>query len=210
MPHLVTPDTVRVAVTYTHSTEPIQCELTFALQDASGLIMTDPSTTAAAVYTAAAANWQPQMAPEVVLNGVIYEDVRTIPFGGLTFSFTDVPGTFSGGTAPIPTDSCLAVSRLSGSLGRSARGRVYWPIWDQAELAFADEVDPTHAAAIVTALEAFSGALETALPSATLGMISQQTGGVVRGTGLFVETLAWAIVDNHIDSQRRRLVGRGR
>jgi hypothetical protein len=210
MPHLVTPHTVRLALLYKHVTEPIKCELTFAVNDVTDAAFTTPGTLADFFFSEMVSALVPVMAPEVVFNGVVYEDVRSIPYGGTEYSYTDTPGTLTGGDAPIPTDTALAVSRYGVFFGRSNRGRLFMPIWDRAELSGADEVDLAHANDIVTALEAAQTAFLADVPTAALGIISQQVGGVVRSEGLFVETVRYGITDNFVDSQRRRLLGRGR
>jgi hypothetical protein len=210
MPHLVTPHTARLALTYRHVTEPIRCELTFAVNDLSDGVFGEPATLANQFYADMTAALAPVLAPEVVFDGVVYEDVRSIPFGGTTYAQTDVPGTLSGGDAPIPTDTALAVSRYGALFGRSNRGRLYIPIWDRTALSGADEVDLATANDIVAALGSGQDAFLGDFGGAALGMISQQVGGVVRSEGLFVETVRWGITDNFVDSQRRRLLGRGR
>jgi hypothetical protein len=210
MPHLITPHTARLALTYRHVTEPIKCELTFAVNDLTDAAFVTPATLANAFYFDMTGALAPVLSPEVVFDGVVYEDVRSIPFGGTEYSFTDVPGTLTGGDAPIPTDTALAVSRYGVFFGRSNRGRLFMPIWDRAELSGADEVDLAHADDIVVALQAAQDAFLSDITTAALGMISQQVGGVVRSEGLFVETVRYGITDNFVDSQRRRLLGRGR
>ena len=210
VPHLTTPHTARIALLYRHATEAIQAELTFAIRDTSDAIFAVPITTAVNLYSAFTSTLAPFFSPEVVLRGVTFEDVRTIPYGGLQYDGTEVPGAYGGGDAPIPTDSALAISRFSAVLGRSNRGRIYWPIWDRAELSSADTVLDTHWGDIVDALNSLAGVMVESFPDLELGMISQQTAGVVRANGLFVPTVLWGTTDGLVDSQRRRLLGRGR
>ena len=96
------------------------------------------------------------------------------------------------------------------TLGRSGRGRVYFPIWNENMLAGASAVGAAVSGTIITQLIAFQSAVESALTPAKLVVISTETLKAPRPTGVTFPITGWAATDQVVDSQRRRLPGRGR
>jgi len=207
--HIPTPHCARIAVTFTHAHAAVNCEMTFALQDTTDGIFTTPSVVATNVWAAWVANCVPALSPNVVSNGVVYEDVRTVPYTGADYPQTATPGTLASASTQIPTDTALTIKRLGGALGRAGRGRVYWPLWDQEELLTADATSSAVQTRIQNALGAFQTQVETLSGTTFLGHISLQFNKVARTNGLFYRTTSWVAADLLIDSQRRRLAGRG-
>ena len=117
------------------------------------------------------------------------------------------PGTRSG-TILLPNNVTLAIKLVTGLAGRSFRGRLYFIGMNDTCLSGNSNVaDTTWANAVVAALNT----LQTNLASAghTLGVVSYRTGGVYRSNGLFTASTGWVLADYNLDSQRRRLTGRG-
>lgn len=115
---------------------------------------------------------------------------------------------------PVPNNCALAVSFRTALRGRSFRGRNY-----VAGLAEAD-VNRSHVdATLVTQIEAAYNALVTAFGDAPVGaawvVVSRFSGvdvnhkPIPRTTGVTTPITSAHIVDDVIDSQRRRLPGRG-
>lgn len=207
--HIPCPHCVRFAATFTHLTQSIKCELTFALFQTSEAIFADFGALASDLQSAINTYLKPAMDGATLLNGVIIEDVRTVPYGGLSVPQTPAAGTIGFGGTLLPTDTCMAVKRSSSSLGRSARGRVYWPIWTAGWQDDADRINSGHAATVVTQLNAFQTHVELLDTGVELGEISTVHAGAPRSSGVFYQTSNWAVTDLLMDSQRRRLVGRG-
>lgn len=210
MPHYPADHCAKVALTFTHYLEAIQAEMTFFVQDTTDAIFGAPSVYSANFYAAAVTDLVPVLNPEVVLTGVVFEDIRALPYVGVEYPMTHHAGASGGVVKALPTSSCLSLKRTTANLGRSGRGRLYWPIWDSAMTVGADEVDPAYAAAVVAALGDFQVAVEGNATPANLGVVSFQHGGVAVNPGLFQEILGWSYTDTLLDNQRRRLVGRGR
>lgn len=210
MPHLVTPHCAKVGVLFTHSAINIACENTFAVRDATDAIFSDLASLADYIWLQVIADLVPASAVEVVYNGISIEDVSVLPYGGATFAKTATPGTGSGLVAELPTSSALSIKKQTAALGRSGRGRWYWPVWDAAELASGDTVATAKANGYLTALTDFQSAVEGYTVPLEVGIISQQSGKVVRPQGLFEPITGWTYFDTSVDNQRRRLLGRGR
>lgn len=211
MPLPGTPHTARMAVLFTFGIDGQTCENIFHLQDSTDAIFTSPTATCNAVQTAANTHIKPALFPTVKLIGTTFEDVRTFPFGGLDVPQVAVAGTRAGGTALLPSSVSLSIKKVTGNLGRSGRGRWYWPLADvQAISGTNDTVNASYITDIEAALTAFQLAVETAITPAIMGVVSYRSGKVQRSAGVFQRIISWSNADATIDSQRRRLTGRGR
>jgi hypothetical protein len=115
---------------------------------------------------------------------------------------------------PLPTSVSLAVSFRTGSRGRSFRGRNYVVglVEDQTDGA------NTFTDAVVSAFQAaYAGLITVASDSDCTWVVASRFSGVdgdgkpiPRETGVTTPITSVLVVDNVVDSQRRRLPGRGR
>jgi len=208
--HLPTPDCWRLGVLFEPSTGVLQCEMTFALYDPDDVISPDPGGFAASVFGFVVSDLVPAADAAVAFDGIALEDVRTIPYGGATFAQTPTVGTYKTAVQGAPTSACIAVKRVTGNLGRSGRGRVYWPLFSAAWFSSTDLISGADGAQIVNALGTFHADVKGLLGTGDVGIISLQTGGAPRSpNGLFEAVTGYSVTDLHVDSQRRRLLGRG-
>lgn len=115
-------------------------------------------------------------------------------------------------TPVLPNNATLAVSFRTGARGRSFRGRNYL-----AALAEGDVVESTVSAALqVDVLAAYNALLAPAISDNFQWVVVSRYSGVdaegdpiPRTTGIATDVLSVVIVDPIVDSQRRRLPGRG-
>ena len=210
MAQVPVPNTLRFSTTFTHSVELQRCMLSFALTDDSGSIFQDFALTANSIFGALVNTLVHAASPETIWDGIIIEDVRVLPYGGIDFPQPPTPSDGAYGGPPLPMNVCLAIKRFTNMLGRSGRGRVYFPIWNENMLAGASAVGAAVSGTIITQLEAFQAAIESALTPAVLVVISTETLGSPRPVGITNPITGWAATDQVVDSQRRRLPGRGR
>lgn len=108
---------------------------------------------------------------------------------------------------PMPNNVTIAVSFRTGLVGRSYRGRNYWPGLTSTQVA-----GNTVLTAHITAMRAAYSALRTAINETevwVMGVISRVQEGVVLESGIVTPITTFAVADATIDSQRRRLPGRG-
>lgn len=125
--------------------------------------------------------------------------------------FTRVPPTLEVGGVASPALSnnvAFCVSLRTANRGRSFRGRLYLPGISSASMD-----DPNHLVpAIATNI---ANAVFTALDQVTVDtgaipvVVSRFTAGAPRTTGIATPIVTVIAVDNVVDSQRRRLPGRG-
>lgn len=206
-----TPHTARASLLFTYGADGQTCMNTFYARDNSDAMFADPSGTLAAWQGAATLDLVPHLFPSVSLTGMVFEDVRTFPFGGIQRGISPVPGTKSGAVAKLPSHVCLAIKKNTGNLGRSGRGRWYWPLGDVAALSGTnDTVLAGYITEIEAALAAFADHIRFGSVPAEFGIVSYRHGGAPRTAGLFQSVISFSITDAIVDSQRRRLTNRGR
>jgi hypothetical protein len=118
---------------------------------------------------------------------------------------TPRPGNIGGGSLPLNVAFCVKLA--TGLAGRSYRGRWYWGHLGAAVLSDAGHM----AAASVTGYVGLLTTLIANLASAgyTMCVVSYRTGGAWRTTAVATPIITAVAVDNSLDSQRRRLPGRG-
>jgi hypothetical protein len=114
-------------------------------------------------------------------------------------------GTFA--QPSLPNNIAFCVSLRTGLTGRSARGRWYWAGLTEAQVVD-NTVDTGTVTDIVAAIDNLLGAINAL--NADPILVSYNSGGGPRPGGpvKFIITDALA-VDSFVDSQRRRLPGRG-
>jgi hypothetical protein len=155
------------------------------------------------------ANWRANRVAGAVLTNIKGRalDAAIAPIGQATIA-AGLPHVGIAGGVQQPNNVTFALKLLTGLAGRSTRGRIY-AVGMSASSVTAGTNDITAALAnnMVTALNTLITNI-TAL-GYQLVVTSYRTGGAWRTTGVnYVITIA-AYSDLHIDSQRRRLTGRG-
>jgi hypothetical protein len=158
------------------------------------------------VATAWAAQFKPLQSNVLTLEYVEATALDTEPGPQVTFSVATA-GTNSS-TAPAPSNVTLAVKFASGLTGRSTRGRMFWLGLTVGQLG-SDLVNTSDATAIKAAVVNFFGAIFAAV-AASHSIVSYCSAGAWRTTALVTPVQFYLLTDNAIDSQRRRLLGRGR
>jgi hypothetical protein len=121
------------------------------------------------------------------------------------------PPTPQGGasaSAALPNNVTIAVKFLTAFRGRWARGRNYI-VGLTEPLVIGNELDAAQAAGIVASYNELLGT--TYVPAGyNWVVVSRQFNNVPRVTGFAAEVTGAALTDYVLDSQRRRLPGRGR
>lgn len=120
---------------------------------------------------------------------------------------TSLPAAGQWNTEPLPNHCTIAISLRTAQRGRSYRGRIYH-IGIATDQVATNVLETAYANSLLAAYQALLPALTaTGLP---LAVCSRQAGGQPRVTGILTDVTAMVMVDTTIDSQRRRLPGRGR
>jgi hypothetical protein len=175
-----------------------QYENVWAVQTADPPLVADLLTVASIFETAYAAILNP-LSQELVINEI---DCRYLgsAAGPVTQLFIS-PGMTGGATSEsVPGNVALCVKLSSALPGRQFRGRKYFGGFTEAQISY-NQVDPVVANDITAAIAGLITALTT--NGTPLSIVSKTHGTLVPVIGA-------GIVDLYVDSQRRRLPGRGR
>src|SRR5687767_8054720 len=154
--------------------------------------------------------WKAEMAPLVPSSvSLMRVDSRDLTVEAAPFHsapcLVDCEGTLA--DAQEPNNVTVAVKWTGGLTGRSQRGRTYHIGLTSGQVT-GNSVDILDGASILAAYNELKASIAAALIGAKLVIVSYITGGVPRTTGQTTDVTS-ASLDLTIDSQRRRLPGRG-
>lgn len=166
-----------------------------------------------ALDVSVAANWKAHIAP-VTSNLVTLLRVEGVNLGeatgpvDTTLPIAPAVGGLAG--ASVPNNVTLAIAIRTPLRGRSYRGRIFHVGLAELQLADSTHVDSSEGVTILSAWRAFVNAVQTDIPAALFSVISRRNDGVERPFGVVTPYSDFYLADNALDSQRRRLAGRGR
>lgn len=204
MAHIPTPNGVKVCMRYTQSGEDVcnvfhvnaNAEPTEAMLDAIAQAFFDW--------------WSVEMRPlqhaATSLTAIEVTDISGPDEEGIIFSAgLPLAGTHSGGS--LPNNVTLATKLATGLTGRSRRGRSYLVGLPDSMLETGSQ---TVADSYITLLQGAFADLLTALAveGFNLAVLSLISGGVPRTEGVLTDVTS-VVTNDVVDSQRRRLPGRG-
>lgn len=155
--------------------------------------------------------WQTVMLPLMSsqVGFLVVETTHMTPVPALTgASAATVPNAGGDSNPASPNSTTLAVSFRTGVSGRSYRGRNYWIGLTEPNVVNST-VSTTLAAAVAAAYAGMIG-LNSVADDWRWGVYSRRLNNADRETGMFNDVTSVVIVDHVVDSQRRRLPGRGR
>jgi hypothetical protein len=158
---------------------------------------------AADVITAWADHIQDLQVPQVTGLTVAAVDLTSASGSGI-----EIPNTLhgNGSNSPLPTNVTVSTKWITGFTGRSFRGRTYF-IGLSGEQIAGNDLTLGAAGDIESSWNAFFDQLTAA--GHTMVVVSYRAGGVPRTTAVATPIIGAVLADNHLDSQRRRLTGRG-
>lgn len=173
--------------------------------------LTEPTTAICQSVAAAAGAWwdaeaQPYAASNVYLREVYCKSLHEANAAEGTYVFTPAAQGAATGDS-LPNNVALALSLRTGLTGRSARGRWFWYGFVEGQVD-ASRVNPTTVGIL-------QGAMTQLLTDiSALGyqwsIVSFRTNNAPRvGGPVYFPVTDIVIVDSVVDSQRRRLPGRG-
>lgn len=144
----------------------------------------------------------------ILLNRIRIKALDTI---NSPFEDYNLPAPRAGtqGNAQYPLNVTFAVKLASTQAGRSARGRIYVPGLYTTAVSN-NQVTQAFANGIVAALTTLMANIVASSANQKLVITSYRANKAWRGTAVNFPVATVAAVDLNIDSQRRRLTGRGR
>jgi len=166
---------------------------------------TDMLTVATGVYDWWVANMAPLVCDNSGFNLSQATDLTTRTSASVTYSHALTGGTIS--TPAAPNNVAVCVTLRTDNRGRSYRGRNYVGGIPLSQILGGLYIESTYANEIKEAYEALIG--EDFGVGAVWGVLSRTLDKVLRDEGVLTEITSVS-VDLALDSQRRRLAGRGR
>lgn len=203
MPFQPVPQGIQVLANYRQAGQELQSQFYF---DRNATVEEEDVEGAAQVVLDWLANsWADVASNAVTIASVIATDMSVE--GGVQRTLVPI-GTLTGALSSpaLPTGSTITASWRTGLSGRSFRGRTYHVGLTEAQVQN-NEVTPTERLAL---FEAYAQLITDSIAfGSRLSVCSRVSGGVLRPNAILT-TINAVIVEAYIDSQRRRLTGRGR
>lgn len=154
------------------------------------------------------ANALPWLPVTYLFREIYATDLSTATSSASTWPADNNPGTRNPSGGVLPNSNTLCISFRTNQRGRSARGRNYW-----AGLSKSDITNNTASMTLQQGIVGVYEALLTLVGDDTINwywvVLSRFTNGAPRPQGLTNTITNVLIVDSTVDSQRRRLPGRG-
>jgi len=203
MPFIPVPDCVQVELVYLFDTQRVQNVLHYNPNGAY-----DPDEMielGEALVSWFDTEMQPNLANTISLISVKVTDLATATAPAVEVT-SGLPLTGTLSSPALPNNVSCVITKRTVFRGRSFRGRIY-----MAGITEADVTANTIAGArLTTWLNAWTAAMSfmTTGVEWTMGVVSRYTDGAPRAEGIFTPVLGFTS-DGVVDSQRRRLPGRG-
>jgi len=201
-PFIPVADTARVRMVYSYLGEEVMN--VFYWKGDAPLIASDLSGLVDEVHTAWAANQKAHQLTGLTLLFIEATALDTDGGAQVTLPVNET-GIIAG--AGYPGGVTIAIKFSSGLSGRSNRGRMYWTGIGESQASGNVLLDAV-ATAFVADMTNFFDAVETAT-GLTHVVVSYCNDGAWRTTGVATPIISYLLVDKNLDSQRRRLAGRG-
>lgn len=208
MAFIPTPYTGKFEMFFTHNSQ--QVENVYHVTFAANPTVTDLQAMAAIFVSWWNTNMKAKVRAETVLTAIKATDISSQTGPSITTAAgLPLTGTFASG-GPIANSNTVAVKWLTDFRGRSFRGRTYHVGLHASSLVTnAQSITTTEVTNLQTAYNALVTAVAAYATGTHLTVVSFVTGGVNRAQGL-PSTITTCQIDATLDSQRRRLPGRGK
>jgi len=184
------------------------CENQLHVELAAPASLSDLQAIRAIVNTWDSGNWKNRRAAGVSLARIRTKalDTNTSPVEDFNLP-TIRPGTQSNPTCPLNVTFCIKLG--TGLTGRSYRGRLYAPGISISSCVNVNTLDATEASALIASLGALNTALQAGSPASHIVVLSYRNNFAWRTTAVPTAVTTFSYADLALDSQRRRLNGRG-
>ena len=202
MPFVPVPSTAMVELLYRQDSQRLENTLYF--RQADDYDTAELTTLATEVIAWATANLLPLVSNQVTVVGV-----KATSLESETAPAVEVAANVVGGNSfpALPNNATLAIKFLTASRGRSARGRNYWVGLTENDV-LNNTVNPVVVAAMIAAYQELLDA--GTITEGAWSVVSRTLDGDPRNPGIAQLVTGVTVTDATVDSQRRRLPGRGR
>lgn len=203
-PHPFIPVSNTAEVRMVFATPGGQAQNVFHIEKTSDWLAEDLDDLAQGFESSWGANLSPFVGSDITLVEVIATDMSSAN-GPSVASAANITGTNS--QLSLPSNATAVVSFRTGLRGRSYRGRLYH-VGLRRDMVSGDTIVPVQVTGLRTQYQEFFGDVLTLIPNTTHVVVSRCEDGVWRTNGVTTPVLDY-LVENTVDSQRRRLKGRG-
>lgn len=203
MPFIPVPNTIRISLHLVMASQNMY--VTLHVKKVGAVGSSDLVDAAVAMY-----NWwdtylRPISSNQVTCDGATAMDMSS-DSGGV-YTHTQSPAVAGASTAaPFPNNVAAVISTRTALRGRSYRGRMFIPGLRGDYRANASEMDSSLQSALIVAAVNLASFFTAA--SLTPAVASRWHANEARAVGVATEIISF-VVDTWLDSQRRRLTGRG-
>lgn len=203
MPFQPVPDTAKVAVVATYLVSDVVNTFHFKRSGSWGA--SELEDLVGAVAAAWVASVMPSLSANMALRRIESRGLRSDGDVAVEFVFSPVVSGGRGGDS-LPGSIAFAVTHLTGLAGRSYRGRTFFGGLAEADVS-GDLLDAGRADALRNGLE--SVRQQASAQGWTMVVVSRTNNRTPRAQGLTIPVTGFRWRDRIVDSQRRRLTGRG-
>jgi hypothetical protein len=205
MPFVPATNVVQAELLYTWDTQIVETVLHYQL--AGGYDIPKMILLGGALRTAWAAGVQGSMSNSVTLTQIRLTDLTTVSSPVVNYS-TGLPLSGSLVATPaLPNSIAVVMTKRTDFRGRSYRGRIYHPGLTEADVT-ANQVASVRLTALLTSYSNLISLTDSGANVHKMVVVSRFTGGAARGAAV-VTVVTSISSDGIVDSQRRRLPGRG-
>lgn len=203
MPFIPTPNTLQAELRYLFDNQQVENTLYFEYID--GVDLAGAVALADYLFDWWDTNFKPLMATTIALREIYITDLTSISsFSHTRVSSPIVPGTRAG--PAMPNSVALCIKFNTAQRGRSFRGRNYVMGMVEGDVT-ANNFDGAYVTAVQAAYVAMNAGLSDL--GADWVVVSRFTNNAPRVTGVTTPITTVGVTDGIVDSQRRRLPGRG-
>lgn len=204
MPFIPVPNVIQANVRYTYYGQRLENTLYF--QTDNTVTAADVSDVAVVLLQGWAATVMTNRTADLFLREVYAFDLTTASGPNATATFGTGPLAGSVSQAGLPGNIALAVSFRTAQRGRSFRGRIYLPGWPEPSVLG----NTINNADLTTAVNGVASAIgQVVTTGRTHVVVSRYANNVPRAVGVATPVTIILATDATVDSQRRRLTGRG-
>lgn len=104
--------------------------------------------------------------------------------------------------ASLPNLNSIAIARRSGFTGRSARGRIFWPVLAASQVS-GNFITSSMRSAVIVVVEGIDTVITTSgyVPV----IVSRYHNNLTRAEGVTLPIAQWVVVDDKVDSRKGRM-----
>jgi hypothetical protein len=198
------PNTLQAELRFAYGTQLAENVLYFV--GSAGVTPALATSLGTALVTWWNANFKADSVTNFILSSIYMTDLTSQTSFTVTHT-TGLPSPGTNGGDPIPFNCALVASFRTAQRGRSGRGRNYVGGWPETQVS-SSTPDAARVGRILTGYNLLIGA-GTFVAGLQWVVVSRFTNNAPRAVGLAIPITS-VIVDSIMDSQRRRLPGRGR